>query len=132
MAKATGRLDVDQTLERSGHAGRHQAFQFGQAETAGGTALALVLQRRQIESGCEVGADLVLRNVEAVADDAAVRSAFVLAALDGYERAQITGLCREGAWEAAIDAMRMLALTRLPDPGLTEPAVPPPPGPSSA
>ena len=41
---------------------------------------------------------------------AAVRNACVLAALEGYERAQIAGLCQEGAWEAAVDAMRMLDL----------------------
>lgn len=41
---------------------------------------------------------------------AAVRNACVLAALDGYERAQIAGLCQEGAWEAAVDAMRMIDL----------------------
>ncbi len=41
---------------------------------------------------------------------AAVRNACVLAALDGYERAQIAGLCRQGAWEAAIDAMRTVDL----------------------
>jgi hypothetical protein len=29
----------------------------------------------------------------------AVRNACVQAALDGYERAQIAGLCQEGAWE---------------------------------
>lgn len=34
----------------------------------------------------------------------AVRSACVQAALDGYERAQIAGLCQEGAWECAMDA----------------------------
>jgi hypothetical protein len=62
----------------------------------------------------------------------AVRSACVQAALDGYERAQIAGLCQEGAWEAAIDAMRMLDLTRLPDQAPTEPASPPPPAASSA
>ena len=56
---------------------------------------------------------------------ATVRNACVLAALDGYERAQIAGLCQEGAWEAAIDAMRMLDLTRLADPEPTEPAPPP-------
>ncbi|NJD35313.1 MAG: acetyltransferase [Betaproteobacteria bacterium] len=44
---------------------------------------------------------------------AAVRKACVLAALDGYERAQIAGLCQEGAWEAAVDAMRMLDLDAL-------------------
>ncbi|OHC65715.1 MAG: hypothetical protein A3H93_18730 [Rhodocyclales bacterium RIFCSPLOWO2_02_FULL_63_24] len=39
-----------------------------------------------------------------------VRNACVAAALDGYERAQIAGLCQEGAWECAVDAMRMLEL----------------------
>jgi hypothetical protein len=63
---------------------------------------------------------------------AAVRQACVLAALDGYERAQIAGLCQEGAWEVAIDAIRMIDLTRLADPDPTEPAAPPPPAASSA
>ena len=40
----------------------------------------------------------------------AIRNACVVAALDGYERAQIAGLCQEGAWECAIDAIRMLDL----------------------
>lgn len=62
----------------------------------------------------------------------AVRQACVLAALDGYERAQIAGLCQEGAWEVAIDAIRMIDLTRLADPDPTEPAAPPPPAASSA
>lgn len=58
-----------------------------------------------------------------------VRTACVLAALDGYERAQIAGLCQEGAWEAAIDAMRMIDLKAV----LQEQAAgPPPPGPASA
>lgn len=39
-----------------------------------------------------------------------VRAACILAALDGYERAQIAGLCQEGAWECAVDAMRMVDL----------------------
>ncbi len=38
----------------------------------------------------------------------AVRQACVEAALDAYEDAQVRGLCREGAWEVAIDAVRML------------------------
>jgi len=41
---------------------------------------------------------------------AAVRTACIQAALDGYERAQIAGLCQEGAWECAVDAMRMVDL----------------------
>lgn len=40
----------------------------------------------------------------------AVRSACIEAALDGYERARISGLCEEGALECAIDAIRMLDL----------------------
>ena len=59
-----------------------------------------------------------------------VRKACVLAALDGYERAQITGLCQEGAWECAVDAMRTLDLRTI----LQQPAEirPPPAGPASA
>ncbi len=37
-----------------------------------------------------------------------VRNACIRAALDGYEQAQIAGLCQEGAWECAVDAIRML------------------------
>lgn len=60
-----------------------------------------------------------------------VRNACVMAVLDGYERAQIAGLCQEGAWESAVDAMRMLDLTTL---VASTPAVASPPrrGPSSA
>jgi len=42
---------------------------------------------------------------------AAVRNACVRAALDGYERAQIAGLCQAGAWECAVDAIRMVDLS---------------------
>ena len=38
----------------------------------------------------------------------AVRQACVRAALEGYERAAFDGLCHEGAWEAAVDAIRAL------------------------
>jgi hypothetical protein len=62
---------------------------------------------------------------------AAVRDACIQAALDGYEQAQIAGLCHEGAWECAVDAIRRLDLRELP---ATEeiPAPQPPPGPASA
>jgi len=60
----------------------------------------------------------------------AVRSACVQAALDGYEQAQIAGLCREGAWECAVDAIRMLDLKTVLQ-AMTE-EQPPPRGPSSA
>ena len=43
----------------------------------------------------------------------AVRSACIAAALNGYENAAINGLCHEGAWEAAIGAMRMLDVEKL-------------------
>lgn len=42
-----------------------------------------------------------------------VRAACIQAALEGYEAAAISGLCHEGAWEAAIDAMRMLDIDML-------------------
>ncbi len=39
-----------------------------------------------------------------------VRAACVRAALEAYESASMDGLCHEGAWEAAIDAMRSMNL----------------------
>jgi hypothetical protein len=57
-----------------------------------------------------------------------VRVACLRAALEGYEQAQIAGLCQEGAWEAAVDAMRMLDLKELletpPDPTQGPPSIP--------
>ena len=38
----------------------------------------------------------------------AVRRACIDAALEAYEDAQVRGLCREGAWEVAIEAVRSL------------------------
>lgn len=46
----------------------------------------------------------------------AVREACVEAALRAYEEAGISGLCYEGRWEIAIDAMRNLDLAALLDP----------------
>lgn len=43
----------------------------------------------------------------------AVRQACVRAALEGYERAASDGLCHEGAWEAAVDAIRALDLNSI-------------------
>jgi hypothetical protein len=39
-----------------------------------------------------------------------VREACVRAALDAYEQAGVSGLCAEGRWELAVDAMRSLDL----------------------
>jgi hypothetical protein len=38
----------------------------------------------------------------------AIRAACIQAALEGYQDASMSGLCHEGAWEMAIDAMRAL------------------------
>lgn len=62
----------------------------------------------------------------------AVRAACVKAALDGYERAQVAGLCREGAWECAVDAVRLLDLKAILEAIEEPPASPHPRGPSSA
>jgi hypothetical protein len=43
-----------------------------------------------------------------------IRAALIRAALDGYERAALSGLCCEGAWEAAVSAMRQLELRSAP------------------
>lgn len=40
----------------------------------------------------------------------AVRAACLDAARAGYEEARMQGLCPEGAWEAAVGAMQMVAL----------------------
>lgn len=42
-----------------------------------------------------------------------VRGALVRTALAAYEDAAIRGLCCEGAWEVAVDAMRDLNLSRV-------------------
>ncbi len=42
-----------------------------------------------------------------------VKQACVKTALDAYEEASIKGLCHEGAWEYAIDAMRNLKIEEL-------------------
>lgn len=42
---------------------------------------------------------------------AALRRALLDAALAAYEDAGLRGLCHEGRWEAAVDAMRSLDLT---------------------
>jgi hypothetical protein len=56
-----------------------------------------------------------------------VRAALLDAALDAFEDAEIRGLCCDGAWEAAVSAMRHLDLqdvveadtrARIPDPTL--------------
>ena len=43
----------------------------------------------------------------------AVRSACLIAAREGYQDAAISGLCGEGAQEAAISAIQMVNLERI-------------------
>ena len=42
-----------------------------------------------------------------------IRVACIQAALAGYEDASISGLCHEGAWECAIDAIRSLNINAI-------------------
>ncbi len=42
-----------------------------------------------------------------------IRAACIQAALDGYEDARMRGLCHEGAWECAIDAIRSLNINAI-------------------
>lgn len=46
-----------------------------------------------------------------------VQKACIKAALSGYENAALSGLCQEGAIEAAISAIQMLDLNALAAPG---------------
>lgn len=43
----------------------------------------------------------------------AVRAACIQAGLDAYEQGGIAGLCEEGRWELALDAVRALDVTRI-------------------
>lgn len=43
----------------------------------------------------------------------AVRATCVKAAVDGYEDAAVSGLCHDGAFEAAVSAMRRVDLERV-------------------
>ena len=54
-----------------------------------------------------------------------IRTALLEAALRAYEEAGIRGLCAEGRWEAAVDAMRSLDLALSPAHPLEPPASPP-------
>lgn len=43
----------------------------------------------------------------------AVRDACVAAAIEAYERGGIAGLCLEGRWELAVDAMRAVEIASI-------------------
>ncbi len=51
------------------------------------------------------------RELRAVAEK--IRAAYVETALNSYEDAAANGLCAQGAWECAVDAMRHLEITDL-------------------
>lgn len=42
-----------------------------------------------------------------------IRAAYLETALNSYEDASASGLCAQGAWECAVDAMRRLEITDL-------------------
>jgi hypothetical protein len=42
-----------------------------------------------------------------------IRAAYVETALTSYEDASANGLCAQGAWECAVDAMRHVEITEL-------------------
>jgi hypothetical protein len=52
-----------------------------------------------------------LKILEKVAED--LRNIFIKTAVEKYEDASIAGLCAEGAWEAAIDAVKNLNLNEI-------------------
>ena len=49
--------------------------------------------------------------VRAIAEK--IRAAYLETALNSYEDAAANGLCAQGAWECAVDAMRHLEITEL-------------------
>jgi hypothetical protein len=59
-------------------------------------------QLRFLQMSNEISEDETRRIAEAV------RAVCLRAALDGYERAGLAGLCLEGRWEVAMDAIRGL------------------------
>lgn len=54
-----------------------------------------------------------------------IRAALLEAALRAHEEAGLRGLCAEGRWEAAVDAMRSLDLDRWAGQAQAPPAGPP-------
>ncbi|MDH3281667.1 MAG: acetyltransferase [Gammaproteobacteria bacterium] len=52
-----------------------------------------------------------MRDLEAFAET--IRQACIEAGIRGYDNARISGLCTEGAWEAAISAIRMVDIAEL-------------------
>ena len=50
-------------------------------------------------------------SIEKLAED--LRNIFIKTAIEKYENASISGLCAEGAWEAAIDGVKNLNLNEI-------------------
>jgi hypothetical protein len=55
--------------------------------------------------------ELLNQEKEALAEF--IRNECVKIALESYEEASIRGMCREGAWEYAVDSMRNLKIKEL-------------------
>jgi hypothetical protein len=75
-----------------------------------GTPGCLSAARLMVWSVTERRTDLMDEHVQRAE---AVRQACIAAALQAYEDAGISGLCHEGRWEYAVDAMRRLPLRPL-------------------
>jgi hypothetical protein len=54
-----------------------------------------------------------MADAEMAALAAKIRASFVETAIDAYEDASANGLCAQGAWECAVDAMRHLEIRDL-------------------
>ena len=92
---------------------RPPAFRRSGAGSTGGRhrlalGMGLELENEMAERSMPVGATAPGRDFAEAA-----RRALIDAALGAYEDAGLSGLCTEGRWEAAVDAMRSLDLTHV-------------------
>jgi len=56
----------------------------------------------------EIAMDAILSNDEQRRIAEAVKAASLKAAIEAYQHAKMSGLCQEGAWELAVDAIKSL------------------------
>ncbi len=70
-------------------------------------------QRIPCQTCAELAAGSVPSSEERRRIAEAVKAACLQAALEAYQHAQLSGLCREGAWDLAVDAIRSLDVTKV-------------------
>jgi len=56
----------------------------------------------------EIAMDAIPSNDEQRRNAEAIKAACLKAAIEAYEEAKMSGLCQEGAWELAVDAIKSL------------------------